>query len=154
LIGAAADIRTTSYSVTPNHQYPKDGGAPTLANYTATNVVQVTLSDLSLAGRVIDTATQAGANTVRQLQFGLKDEQPVRQQALKMAAAQARSHADAIAAGLGLKTGVAIAAEEGGSASIVPLDRTGVVAQNATTPVQSGTLDVVAYVTLEVELVQ
>src|SRR5215471_7810470 len=56
LLGPAADIKTINYFVGPNYQYPPGGGTPTLIGYTATNTLEVTLGDVSLAGPVIDTA--------------------------------------------------------------------------------------------------
>jgi uncharacterized protein YggE len=47
LLGANADIKTVSYAVSPNYRYPKEGGEPTIAGYTATNIVRVTLDDLA-----------------------------------------------------------------------------------------------------------
>lgn len=151
LLGVNADIKTINYSVAPNYRYPQGGGLPTLVGYIATNTVEVTLGDTSLAGKVIDTATQAGATTVSGLRFGLKDDQPSRAQALRAAAVQARAHADAIAAGLGVRTGAVISAEEGVSINVQP--RAGVTSA-AATPIEPGMLDVHATVTLEVEIAQ
>src|SRR5688500_5534741 len=86
LLGANADIKTISYNVTPNYRYPKEGGEPTIAGYTATNIVRVTLDDLTKVGNVIDTASQAGSNRIQNLRFMLKDEGPVQAQALREAA--------------------------------------------------------------------
>jgi uncharacterized protein len=151
-LGLMGEIRTVSYTLTPNYNYPPGGGAPTLLGYTATNIVEVTSTDLANIGKVIDAATQAGASTVQSLQFTLKDDQPARGQALKLATQQAKAHADAIAAGVGGRTGAVLAGEEGGSVNITPV---GVVAAAApTTPIQPGPVSVRANVTLEVELIQ
>ena len=83
-----------------------------ITGYTATNVVEVTLDDLTLVNKVIDTATQSGANVVQKLQFQLKNRAAVRAQALRQAAQQARISADAIAAGLGVKVVRVMSAEE------------------------------------------
>src|SRR5690242_17412315 len=40
LVGAKGDIRTTSYSVSPNYQFSKDGKR-TINGFTANNIVQV-----------------------------------------------------------------------------------------------------------------
>jgi uncharacterized protein YggE len=69
LLGANADIKTVSYSLTPNYRYPKEGGEPQITGYSATNIVRVTLDDLTKVGNVIDTATEAGANRIQSLQF-------------------------------------------------------------------------------------
>jgi len=150
VLGPSANLRTLSYSLNPNYS---NGNQPILIGYTATNTVQVTLSDLSLIGKVIDTGIQAGANRVQGLQFDLKDDQPTRAQALKLATVQAKAHADAMASGLGLKTGAAISIQEGFATSVPPV-RLGAAAPTAATPVETGTVDVTATVTLEVELTQ
>lgn len=152
LLGNNADIRTLNYSLNPNYTYPPGGGQPNLIGFTANNTVEVTVGDLTLPGKVIDTAVQAGANRVESLRFSIKDDQPLRLQALRAAALQARSHADAIAQGLGMHTGAVISAAEGsGIRVLTPAVALGAAAQ-APTPVQPGNVDVTATVTLEVEI--
>lgn len=112
LRGANKKLRTTNYSVRPNYQYPKPGAAPVISGYTATNIVEVTLDDLALVSKVIDAATQNGANIVQKLQYQLKNSAAVRAQALRQAAEQARASADAIASGLGVKVVRVLSAEE------------------------------------------
>lgn len=150
LLGANADIKTIGYSITPNYRYPPGGGTATLTGYTATNSIEVTLGTLSMAGRVIDTATQAGANSIQGLQFSLKDPEPARQQALRLATMQAKAHADAMAGGLGAKVGAVISVQEGAATSVTPVLAG---AGAAATPIQPGMIEVTATVTLEAELV-
>jgi uncharacterized protein YggE len=152
VLGPNPDIKTLSYSLNPNYTYPQNG-QPILTGYTASNTIQVTLIDLSIIGKVIDTGIQAGADRVQGLQFGVQDDQPVRQQALKMATAQAKAHADAMASGLGLHTGPAISIQEGAGVTILPANRTPGAA-GATTPIETGVVSVDATVTLQVELTQ
>jgi uncharacterized protein YggE len=148
VLGPNAQLRTLSYSLNPNYS---NGNQPVIIGYTASNTVEARLSDLSLIGRTIDTGIQSGANRVQGLQFGLKDDQPVRLQALKLATVEAKAHADAMASGLGLKTGAPIAIQEGSTVSIQPL-RLGTAAPAATTPIETGSVDIRATVTLQVEL--
>jgi len=150
VLGATGTIQTVSYSVNP--RYSSNPGQPAMiVGYTASNTVQVTTSDLSLIGSLIDTANQAGANNVGGLQFSLKDADPLRQQALGQAAKQARAHADAIAGGLSAKTGAVVSAQEGVSFSPVG----GVSAGAApSTPIVTGQVSVTASVTITVQLVQ
>ncbi|MEO8129204.1 MAG: SIMPL domain-containing protein, partial [Bryobacteraceae bacterium] len=137
LLGANADIKTLNYSLAPVYNYPRDGGQPTLTGFTANNTVEATVGDLTLAGKIIDTAIQAGANRVDSLRFSLKDDQPLRIQALRSASLQARAHADAIALGLGVRLGSVLAAAENYSTGIVPVDRVALAgAPSAPTPVQ------------------
>ena len=155
LLGANADIKTLNYSLSPVYVYPRDGSPATLTGFTANNTVEATVGDLNLAGKIIDTAIQAGANRVDGLRFSIKDDQPLRIQALRSASLQARSHADAIALGLGVRLGAVIAAAEGYSSGIVSADRVSLTAGAAApTPVQPGSIDVTAAVTLELEISQ
>jgi uncharacterized protein YggE len=148
---ASAEIRTLNYSLSPNYTYPP-GQSPNLTGFTATNSIQVSTSDLSAAGRIIDTATQAGANRIDSLSFYLKDDAAARAQALRMAAAEARTQADAIAAGLSLKLGAVIVAQQGVSVVPVSGDVRAGAGTAATTPVQSGNVEVRASVTVQVEI--
>jgi uncharacterized protein YggE len=109
----------------------------------------VTVNDINAAGSVIDTATQAGATRIDGLRFGLRDEEPARAQALRAAGQKARAKADAIAIGLSVRLGAVLMAEEGVSVRPVGADRT---AQATATPVEPGTLEVQATVTLDVEI--
>ena len=150
LLGAGADLRTVSYSLTAVYRSPSPGAAPVLTGYQASNNVEVSVADLSLVGRAIDTATQAGANNIGSLRFTVKDEQPLQTQALTQAARQARSQAEAIAAGLNVRLGGVISASEGG-VSVVPTDRS-LAGASSTTPVEPGLVQIRASVSAEFEI--
>jgi uncharacterized protein YggE len=156
VLGPAAEIKTISYSLSPNYRYPKEGGQPTISGYTASNIVQVKTGDLAQVGKVIDTATQSGANTIQSLSFRLKDEQVTRAQALREAAIKARAKADALASALGLKITRVLHVDEGGVSMPVPINTRAFSAEAnvAQTPVESGTIDVHATITLTVEIAQ
>lgn len=151
VLGSAGTVKTVNYSVNPNYTYPS-GGSPVLNGYTVTNTIQATLSDLTITGKVIDAATQAGASRIDSLQFGLKDDSAARSQAIRAATLKAKAKADAMAASLGMKTGPVMVIQEGG-AVVQPLT-TNMAVSVASTPIQPGQLDVQANVTIEVELVQ
>jgi uncharacterized protein YggE len=155
LLGAQAQIETISYNLQPRYVYPRDGGQPTLVGYTATSNTEVTLTDLGIVGRVIDTAIQSGANRIDSLRFMLRDEDPVRNQALMAAGQKARARAQAIASGVGARLGPIVSAEEG-TVYRVPVDtRTGTLpTAGVTTPVEPGQLEVRANVIVEYELQQ
>jgi uncharacterized protein YggE len=152
VLGTGADIKTINYFVGPNYQYPPGGGTPTLIGYTAANTVEVTLSDVSLAGPVIDAAAQNGASTVGGLRFALRDPEPSRLQALRLATLQARSHADAMAHGLGAKVGAVISVTEGTQVRVPLLVAAPAAGANTSTSIEPGMIEVQASVTLEAEL--
>jgi uncharacterized protein YggE len=154
LLGAGADIKTISYSVTPNYRYPQGGGEPTITGYTATNIVRVTLDDLTKVGSVIDNAVLGGSNRIQNLRFMLKDEEPVKAQALREAAVRARASANALADALGLRVVRVLSVAEGGS-PVVPMREVAFArADAASTPIEPGTIEVTATVSLTIEVAQ
>lgn len=156
-LGSGAEIKTVGYSLSPNYRYPKEGGSPTLTGYTATNMVEVTIIDLSQVGKVIDVAAKSGANQVGRLRFTLKDEQAVRAQALREAVARARAKAEAIASALGAKVVRALRVEESGPIVVQPYIADAVMrseAPVAPTPIEPGAIEVRAVVNLTVEIAQ
>lgn len=154
-IGAAAEFKTAGYSVQPEYHSPQGGGPPKITGYTATNILQLTLNDVALAGKAIDVAAQSGANTINSLRFTLRDETAAQARALREAAARAREKAEAIAQALGLRVVRVLSAEEGGTNIIRP--SAGMVAMARAmaappTPVESGTIEVRASVTVTLEV--
>jgi len=154
--GPGAQLTTTEYSINPNYTYPRRGGPPAVVSYTVSNVVQVRLDDLRRIGGVIDAATRAGANNVQDIRFALRDQQVPRNQALREAVLNARQDADALADALGLKVVRVLSVNEEGAAGVPYYPRGRIFAQAeaaaAPTPVEAGTLDVSATVTLTVEV--
>jgi uncharacterized protein YggE len=154
--GAGAQVQTTSYSVHPNYRYPKDGGTPSIAGYTATNVVQVTSPDIANASKIIDTATRTGANTIQGVQFTLKDEQAVRSQALAEAVRQAHASASAMASALGLKIARVVSLEDAAQPPVQPVRemmmQARAAAADVATPVEPGEIRVTANVILTAEV--
>jgi uncharacterized protein YggE len=156
LLGGGNKLKTTRYSVLPNYQYPKPGAAAEAVGYLATNIVEVTLDDLTQVSKVIDAATQSGANNIKHLQYRLKDPRAARAQALREAAEQAKASAEAIASGLGLKVVRVLSAEE-----VTSDDDFGMAKRAASppppavpTPIEIGMVDIGATVTLRVEVGQ
>lgn len=152
VLGAVGEMKTIGYSLTPNYKYPQGGGTPTLTGFTASNTVEVTTNDLSLIGKVIDTAIQAGATNVQGLRFTLKDAESLRAVALAMAAKQARAHAEGIATGLGIRLGAVIMAQEGAVVSVQPLDTRATTVGTTPTPIETGTVEIHATVTVDIEI--
>lgn len=156
VVGGSGDIQTVGYSVHPDYRYPKEGGTPAIAGYTATNIVRVTTSKVDQAGEIIDTAGSRGANAMRGIQFGVKDERALRAQALREAAQNARANAEAMAAGLGLKIARVQRIEDAEAPIVRPMQME-MMARSAAadappTPVAPGQIEVEARVSLTAEL--
>ncbi len=154
--GPGAQLTTTEYSIGPRYKDPRDGGTPTIVGYTVSNVVRIRLDDLRKIGRVIDAATQAGSNNMRDIRFALRDEQAPRSEALRKAALDARQDAEALAGALGVRIVRVLSVSENSPAvgPIFPQTRqfTARVAAAPATPVEAGTIDINATVSLTVEV--
>jgi uncharacterized protein YggE len=155
-LGKGDEVKTASYSLTPNYRYPQ-GGKPELVGYTATNILRVRTGTLGNVGKLIDGAMQSGANTIYRLLFNLKDEQSAQLQALRLASAKAKTKAEAMADALGLRVVAVLSIAEGDRSVrpiVMPRERAAQMEAFAAapTPVEPGTIEVRSSVTLTAEL--
>lgn len=154
----AAQIRTQSVMVTPEYEYPREGGRPTVTGYQARNAVQVDARDLSRVGGVIDAALAAGATNVNGPNFALANPDSARRQALDAAVRKAMVDARVMAEAAGKRLGdvLEISSEDGGQAPM--FDRATMVAMRgaeaAPTPIAAGLITIRSTVRLKVALRQ
>lgn len=151
----SASVKSISFSVNPNFRYPRAGGTPEIAGYTANNTVRLLLDNLSKLPAVINTAVQSGATSINRLDFTIKDEGPARARALAEAARQAQSGAEALAAALHLRLGTLLSVEEGQPIVISPPAEITFQKLQSTrlTPISPGTINVHADVNLTYAIV-
>jgi uncharacterized protein YggE len=140
---ASADIRTEIVSLSP--RYSQNGDA--VVGYTATNSVSATLRNLDKIGPTIDAAVDAGANRVSGPNLVRSDATSLYRAALRVAVADAKGKARTIAAASGLRIRRITDVGESSSAP-TPLPLTGKAAGEATTPVEPGTQQIEATVTV------
>ena len=149
--GPGAEIRTLSYSVHPRYRHDQQGREPEIVGFTASNMLQVTLQEIEKVSELIDAATQTGANQIHGIQFTLRDEKAARATALQQATKNAMASAAAMAAAVGAKPGKVRSVEEQGAAPIQPFRAMAMAeARAASTPVEPGTIEITASVTITV----
>jgi uncharacterized protein len=109
---------------------------------------------LSLVGPAIDAGLKAGGNQVEGVQFGLRNDLPSREEAIKQAVQEARSKAQAMADALRVNLVEVLEASEAGI-SVVPFAEAGfaprlavAAAADTSTPVSPGQIQVNANVTI------
>ncbi len=149
------DIQTTGLSINPNWSgYDSSvSGGPTIAGYTATNIVTVQVRALDGLGAVIDAAVSDGGNTLNGLTFGLADPRPALDAARKEAVADAKAKADLLAGAAGLGLGPIVSLTEGGGyGAPVPMFKADSAA--AAVPVEQGAISYTASVTVVYEVAQ
>ncbi|HOK54276.1 MAG TPA: SIMPL domain-containing protein [Armatimonadota bacterium] len=140
-----ADIQTVQFSLQPVFEYPREG-TPRLTGYEATNLVRVTVRDLTRVGAVIDAAVQAGANVVQDVAFALRDEAEVRATALTRAIQDARSKAQVMARALNVNLGRVINATETTAPIVFPLVARAEAGAGGVPPISPGQIEVQATV--------
>lgn len=144
------DVRTTFLSVQPRYDY-RENRQPVLAGYELANVVEITVRDLARLGDVVDGTLRAGATSMDGLSFRVADPAPAEREARLRAMAAARSRADVLAEAAGLEiVGVSDIVEGGVATPPEPRYKTArmMVAEDASTPVEAGSLEVAVTVTV------
>jgi uncharacterized protein YggE len=142
-------IKTIGYDLQPEWDYSDN--RRTLRGYVARNTVDIRIDNVDRVGDLLDTVVTAGATSVENIRFDLKDRERVEREALRLAVADARARATAAASGAGMSVDRIIRIDEQGvSSPPIPLRRemlqTGVAA--AAPPVAAGSMEVRAHVTV------
>ena len=98
------ETSTSAFSIKPNYNYSKYGDRGNLSGFTVSNSIQIESSSINNVSQWIDTAVQAGANTVNDVYFSVSEEklQNIKNMLLKEAVANAKTKADIAVAASGL----------------------------------------------------
>jgi uncharacterized protein YggE len=139
------DVTTVAYSVDPVMPVRRGEEEPVrIAGYRVLNVVQLRVRDLASAGRVLDAAVAAGANTMRGLQFTLDDPAKAQAEARARAVADAAAKAQQLAAAGGVRLGELLALSECAFRPVFERTLTApraTVAATAPGPIETGELE-------------
>lgn len=145
-----ADIKTTNISLYKTADYIKE-----VKNeyYVAVNTVEITTRDLDHIGSLIDTAVNAGSNDLGAVRFTVEDQEKYQIQAITLALKNAGNKANAIAnfSGIIINKPSKITENNYGGGMIYREASAMVKADNATTPVEVGTITIEANVSVEYE---
>jgi len=149
--GIAKDaVRTLGVDLQLEFDFPQGRRVP--REYVARNTVEVRVDDLAHVGDVLDAAVQAGATATGGVRFDLRDRSGAEREALRLAVADARARADAAAAGAGRTIDRIVKVEDTRESNvIVPramMAGLRVEAAQTPTPVEAGTIEIRARVTL------
>lgn len=145
----AKDIKTTSIDLSPQYN---NSSTPKIVGYRMSEQLQVTVRDLDKAGDVVDTATARGATEVNGLWFEVSDPAKAMDEARAAAIAKARTSARAMALAAGVALGAVVSISESAVAVPGPYYYGDTLRAAASTPVQPGTQDVQASLTVVFEI--
>jgi uncharacterized protein YggE len=147
---ADADIQTTGLNL--NTQYA-NGSSTRIVGYAISEQIQVTVRNLDKAGDVVDAATAKGATDVNGISFEIGDPAKAQNDARAAAVAAARDSAEAMAAAAHVTLGAVLSFADTAGSTPIFYGRAGAApAADTSTPVQPGTQDVAASVTVVFEL--
>lgn len=147
---ADRDLQTSNLSLNPNWVGYESGATPTIAGYTASNMLTVRVRALDRLGTVLDAAITDGANTLNGLTFELSDPKAKMDEARRAAVADARARAGVLAESAGITLGeVRSITEGGGYVNPTPMFRSEAAASPV--PVAAGEIAVTTTVTMVFE---
>jgi uncharacterized protein len=91
------DIGTSNYSIWAEQNYNRTPEQPQIRGYHVSNIVNVTIKDIAKTGDILAAVTNAGANSVHGVQFGVSDTAALESRARERAMADARRRAASLA---------------------------------------------------------
>lgn len=149
----AKDIQTSNYNINPTYDYRE--ATQKITGYSANTNLTIKVRNINNVGKVIDAATQAGANNVSNLGFDTLDKTSAENEARTKAVAAAKQKATDAAKIAGFTLGKIVNYSEnfGGSPLIRPMGLGGAnLAETAKTTLEPGSNEVIVDVTLSYEI--
>lgn len=89
----------------PRPKDPPVDWTPTIIGYEVRNTLAIKIDNLTIIGKLINAAANAGANLIEDMVFSLRSIEEYQAEAIKTAVKQARVYAEAAAAGAGVALG-------------------------------------------------
>jgi hypothetical protein len=108
------DIQTSGFIVAPRYNYNQSGEPPKVVGYDVTNNLTVTVRKLEDLGKVLDSSVTEGSNVVNGVSLTVANPEPLRDEARKLAVADARRKAELYAAATSVVLGNVISLSEAG----------------------------------------
>jgi uncharacterized protein YggE len=144
-------IRTTGYAVQEEFDFVNNRRVS--RGFLARNAVEVRVENVDRVGEILDVAVQNGATSVSGVRFDIKDRAGAEREALRRAVADARARAEAMADGAGKSVDRVLRIEDTREGGIIrPMMRQSLqmAAPDQATPIEAGTIEIHAAVTLTV----
>jgi uncharacterized protein len=142
-------VRTLGYGLEQEFDFIQGRRVP--REFVARNAIEVRVDEVARVGELLDVAVQGGATSVSGVRFDVQDREKIERNALRLAVVDARSRAEAAAAGAGRTVDRIIKIEDTREPGVIPMPRammTMKAADAPTTPVEPGLVEIRARVTL------
>ena len=115
------DIKTTSYNIYPQYEYPRYGGVPKIKGYQVSQTIEIKIRNLDNVSLVLDGVVTAGANQIGNLNFKIDDPEKLKAEARTKAIADAKKKAGELKDQVGIKLGKIVNFSEGVMGYPVPM---------------------------------
>jgi uncharacterized protein YggE len=142
-------VRTLGYDLEQEFDFTQGRRVP--REFLARNAIEVRVDEIARVGELLDVVVQGGATSVSGVRFDVQDREKIERDALRLAVVDARSRAEAAAAGAGRTVDRILKIEDARDSGVIPMPRTIMTmkAADATqTPVEPGLVEIRARVTL------
>jgi hypothetical protein len=143
---ASEDIQTQTIRLSPRYERPapRQGTTPPaeLVGFTATNIVEVRVREISSLGETLDAAVKAGGNQIQGIRFEISDRSELYDQAREAAWEDARNKAEQLAGLAGAELGPVVTISESSYTPVPYVERAMAFAADASVPVEPGTQSV------------
>lgn len=137
---ATEDIQTQGLSLQPVYESSDSTtGTPALSGYRASNIVQVTMRDISGLGELLDAVVAAGGNTIEGIQFVVSDQTALEAAAREAAINDAQQKAEQLVGLTNVELGEVQSITETGISSPAPIAFAVQDSAGGGVPVQPGT---------------
>lgn len=154
------DYQTGRFNIHPTYTpYPKDpppNWKQTINGYEVTNNIAVKTDKIFLAGKMIDAANKAGANSIENIHFSLRDARSYWHEAISKATTNAINDANVIAQAAGVKLGRLISVTLDNTNTINPRSNNIYFAKSmgneSLPPIEAGNVSISASVSIVYEI--
>ncbi len=147
---AAEDMRTVNFYVSSMPVYDPMGTPTGETTYTVDNTIVFTLREPDKLGEILQLALRAGSNSVQSVSFSVADPSVPMDEARQLATADGKRQAEQLAAAAGATLGEVLSIGEGSNVTPIYYEAPayGKGGGGGGVPVESGTLEYQAYITL------
>jgi uncharacterized protein YggE len=110
----AKDVQTSNFMINPRYQYdPNNAQPPRLIGYDVSNTVTVSVRKLDTLGVVLDKVVGEGSNQINGVLFAISDDEMLKDEARKLAVADAERKAKLYADAAHIALGQIMSVSEG-----------------------------------------
>jgi len=110
----AKDIQTSNFMINPRYQYDQNNAQPPrVIGYDVSNTVTVSVKKLDTLGAVLDKVVGEGSNQINGVMFAIADDEKLKDEARKLAVADAERKAKLYAEATRISLGQIMSVSEG-----------------------------------------